>query len=393
MSFIRTYNNIAEKGLDVFTQKKFHINLKETEQDEAILLRSYNLPIESVGNQVKIVARAGIGINNLPVDALTKRGVVVVNTPGANANAVKELVLAVMIMGKRHLSPACLFAKELQLNNNDIKNQVEAGKKQFSGAELVSSTLGVIGLGSIGVQVANSALALGMSVVGYDPNISIKNSWQLSAGVKQAQSLNEVLAASNVLTVHVPLNENTRELLTHEHLQCLPQGAMLLNFARDEIISKSAIKQCLESNHLARYLCDFPDPCWSSYHQVTTFPHLGASTEEAEANCAYMAATQIVDYLQTGTIRNSVNLPDMHLDPVNADRLTIIHENVPKMVSSFSTEIAKEGLNINQLYNKSRGSIAYTVFDLSQLPSSDLLNRIKQQSNVYNIRVLKNNHG
>ena len=317
MFAVRTYNNISAKGLAVFPDKNFAINTNIDEKAHAILLRSYLLNADEVDKQVKIVARAGIGVNNIPVDELTKKGIVVVNTPGANANAVKELVIAAMIMAKRHLSPAWLYAQDLQTSSEEIKQKVEMGKKQFSGEELVSSTLGIIGLGSIGVQVANAGLSLGMNVIGYDPQISIKNSWQLSAAVKQAQSLNEVLCASNILTVHIPLNSNTKHLLKKEQLAHLPKNAILLNFARDEIIEKSAIKQGLDNGQLAHYFCDFPDPYWHSMSKVITFPHLGASTQEAEANCAYMAAKQIVDYLQYGTINNSVNMPSIQLGPVH----------------------------------------------------------------------------
>ena len=296
MFTVRTYNNISAKGLAVFSDEKFTINAQVHDGDQAILLRSHALKVEEVGKQVKIVARAGIGVDNIPVDELTKKGIVVVNTPGANANAVKELVIAAMIMAKRHLSPAWLYAQDLQASSEKIKQKVEVGKKQFSGQELVSATLGVIGLGSIGVQVANAGLSLGMDVIGYDPQISIKNSWQLSASVKQAQSLNEVLGASNILSIHVPLNANTQHLLKKEQLECLPKGAVLLNFAREEVIDKSTIKQCIENEQLAHYICDFPDHYWYSLAKVSTFPHLGASTQEAATNCAYRAAKQIVDY-------------------------------------------------------------------------------------------------
>jgi D-3-phosphoglycerate dehydrogenase len=331
---------------------------------DAIMVRSYKMHDMEIPKTVLAVGRAGAGVNNVPVDKLSKRGIPVFNAPGANANAVKELVLAGMLLAARNLCPAWQFVRELPGEGAELDKAVEAGKKKFVGFELPSRTLGVVGLGAIGVQVANAALALGMRVVGFDPQITVDRAWQLSSGVEKARSLDELFSRADVITLHVPLAAGTRGLVNESRLRLMPQRSVLLNFARGEIVDEPAVLQALSSGRLATYVCDFPSRRLVDHPQVLALPHLGASTQEAEVNCAVMVADTLRAYLENGLIRHSVNFPDADLPRMDAYRITIANANVPNMVGQISSCIGDAGLNIADLLNKSRGDLAYTVVDL-----------------------------
>jgi D-3-phosphoglycerate dehydrogenase len=334
------------------------------------------------------VARAGAGVNNVPVAALSKRGLPVFNAPGANANAVKELVLAGMLLSARNLCQAWNFVEHLTEDGAALDKVVEAGKKQFVGFELPGRTLGVIGLGAIGVQVANAALGLGMRVVGFDPLITVERAWQMSSAVEQARSLDELFSRSDFVTVHVPLLDATRSLVNEARIRLMPNKAVVLNFARGEIVDEAAIVAALGTGKLTAYVCDFPSRLLIGNPGVIMFPHLGASTHEAEANCAVMVAENLRSYLEDGTIRNSVNFPDADALRTSAHRITIANSNVPNMVGQISTCLGDAGLNIADLLNKSRGELAYSIVDLDGAITEATLTRIRAIPGVLSVRDL-----
>jgi D-3-phosphoglycerate dehydrogenase len=360
---ILTLNNISVEGLARLPRDRYEV-ASEMLHPDAIMVRSYKMHDMEIPKTVLAVGRAGAGVNNVPVDKLSKRGIPVFNAPGANANAVKELVLAGMLLAARNLCPAWQFVRELPGEGAELDKAVEAGKKKFVGFELPSRTLGVVGLGAIGVQVANAALALGMRVVGFDPQITVDRAWQLSSGVEKARSLDELFSRADVITLHVPLAAGTRGLVNESRLRLMPQRSVLLNFARGEIVDEPAVLQALSSGRLATYVCDFPSRRLVDHPQVLALPHLGASTQEAEVNCAVMVADTLRAYLENGLIRHSVNFPDADLPRMDAYRITIANANVPNMVGQISSCIGDAGLNIADLLNKSRGDLAYTVVDL-----------------------------
>lgn len=388
MHRIRTYNAISPIGLARLPREQFEVG-PHVEEPEGILLRSAHLAPEDIPPSVQAVARAGVGTNNIPVADLTARGVQVFNTPGANANAVKELVLAGMLLAARNIIPAWDFAHSLAGDDEAVNQAVEAGKKQFAGFELPGRTLGVIGLGAIGVQVANAALALGMRVIGYDPAITVRHAWQLSANVEQATSLEDLFRRADVLTLHVPLNDGTRHLVNAERLALLKPAPVLLNFARGEIVDEQAVLAALDDGRLRAYVCDFPSAALNANPKVVALPHLGASTGEAEENCAVMAAEALRDFILDGTIRNSVNFPEARLPRIEGTtRLAISNANVPNMVGQVSTMLADAGLNISDLLNKSRGDVAYTLIDVDgELPEA-VLDKIRGIAGILRARVL-----
>lgn len=388
MHRIRTYNAISPIGLARLPREQFEVG-PHVEEPEGILLRSAHLAPEDIPPSVQAVARAGVGTNNIPVADLTARGVPVFNTPGANANAVKELVLAGMLLAARNIIPAWDFAHSLAGDDEAVNQAVEAGKKQFAGFELPGRTLGVIGLGAIGVQVANAALALGMRVIGYDPAITVRHAWQLSANVEQATSLEDLFRRADVLTLHVPLNDGTRHLVNAERLALLKPAPVLLNFARGEIVVEQAVLAALDDGRLRAYVCDFPSAALNANPKVVALPHLGASTGEAEENCAVMAAEALRDFILDGTIRNSVNFPEARLPRIEGTtRLAISNANVPNMVGQISTMLADAGLNISDLLNKSRGDVAYTLIDVDgELPEA-VLDKIRGIAGILRARVL-----
>ncbi|HUK03000.1 MAG TPA: phosphoglycerate dehydrogenase [Steroidobacteraceae bacterium] len=385
---ILTLNNISSRGLERLPRERFEVGNAVTAPD-AILVRSADMHSLEVPASVLAVGRAGAGTNNIPVASLSKRGIAVFNAPGANANAVKELVLAGLFLAARNICPAWSFARALSGDDQAIDEAVEKGKKSFVGFELPGRTLGVVGLGAIGVEVANSAGALGMKVLGYDPQITVQRAWQLSASVEQARSLEDLFARSDAVTVHVPLNGDTRALVNATRLALMRRGGVILNFARAGIVSDEAIVAALNAGTLHAYVCDFPNNALKDHPKVVALPHLGASTGEAEENCAIMVAETVRDYLENGNVRNSVNFPEAVLPRVaNTTRLAIVNSNVPNMVGQISTCLAGAALNIADLLNKSRGEYAYTLIDTDGTLSKDTLAQIRGIDGVLSARVV-----
>src|SRR5579862_3238451 len=385
---ILTLNAISPRGLARLPAERYEVGPAVADPD-AILLRSADLHGFKVSSGVRAIGRAGAGVNNIPVPDMSRRGIPVFNAPGANANAVKELVLAGLLLAARNLGPAWLFARALEGDDAAIDAAVEQGKKNFVGFELPGRTLGVVGLGAIGVEVANSALALGMRVLGYDPQITVQRAWQLSSSVEQALSLEDLFARADAITVHVPLNSHTEGLVNAARLALTRKDATLLNFARATIVDSAAVLAALDAGRLHAYVCDFPTRALKDHPKVITLPHLGASTGEAEENCAVMVAEQLRDFLENGNIRNSVNYPEAVLPRVpNTTRLAIANSNVPNMVGQISTCLATSGINIADLLNKSRGEFAYTLIDADGALGEDLLGKIHAIDGVLSARIV-----
>ena len=384
---ILTLNNISVKGLARLPRERYEI-ASEIGHPDAILVRSAKMHDMEIPGSVLAIGRAGAGVNNIPVDKLSRRGVPVFNAPGANANAVKELVLAGMFLAARNLCQAWHFTQQLQGEGADLDKAVEAGKKKFVGFELPSRTLGVVGLGAIGVQVANAALALGMRVIGFDPQITVERAWELSSGVEKARSLDELFSRADVISVHVPLVDATRQLVNEARIRLMPGKGVILNFARGEIVDEQAIVAGLSSGKLAAYVCDFPSRRLIGNDKVIALPHLGASTGEAEENCAVMVADTVRCFLEDGVIRHSVNFPDADLPRMDAHRITVANANVPNMVGQISTCLGDAGLNIADLLNKSRGNLAYTIVDLDGAPGESVMARIRGIEGVLCVRDL-----
>jgi D-3-phosphoglycerate dehydrogenase len=385
---VLTLNDISARGLARLPRERYQVGADITRPD-AILVRSADMHGAPIAPEVRAVGRAGAGVNNIPVEALSRRGIPVFNTPGANANAVKELVLAGLLLAARNIGPAWLFARSLSGDDAVIESAVERGKKNFVGFELPGRTLGVVGLGAIGVEVANSALALGMHVLGYDPQITVQRAWQLSASVEQALSLEDLFARADAISVHVPLNERTTKLVNATRLALMKPDGTLLNFARAAIVDDAAVIAALDAGRLHAYVCDFPTAALKDHPQVVTLPHLGASTGEAEENCAVMVAEQVRDFLENGNIRNSVNYPEAILPRIpNTTRLAIANSNVPNMVGQISTCLAAAQLNIADLLNKSRGEYAYTLIDTDGTVGEEVLTKIRAIAGVLCARIL-----
>ncbi|NCF10220.1 MAG: 3-phosphoglycerate dehydrogenase [Gammaproteobacteria bacterium] len=384
---ILTLNNISVTGLERLPRDRYEV-ASEIAHPDAILVRSAKMHDMPIPETLKAVGRAGAGTNNIPVDAMSQRGVPVFNAPGANANAVKELVLAGMLLASRNLCQGWAYARDLQGDDAEINKAVEAGKKKFAGFELPGRTLGVIGLGAIGVQVANAALALGMRVVGYDPQITVRRAWQLSSSVEQATSVDALLAKSDFVSCHVPLVDATRNLVNADRLNLMREGSVLLNFSRSGIIDDEAAVAALDAGKLYAYICDFPSNLLKNHPRVVTLPHLGASTREAEENCAVMVADQLRDYLEDGNIRNSVNFPEVIMPRNGGYRMTVANANVPNMLGQISTDLAKAGLNIVDMLNKSRGDLAYTVVDVEAPIPQAVIDEIAAIEGVLAVRNL-----
>jgi len=337
---------------------------------------------------LKAVGRAGAGVNNIPVEKLTRLGIPVFNAPGANANAVKELVIAGMLLACRQIGPAWDFARGLSGTDEEIHKAVESGKKKFAGFELPGRTLGVIGLGAIGRLVANAAIDLGMKVVGFDPGLTVEGAWQLSATVKKAGSVEELLRQADFVTFHVPLNDKTRHTINAERLKSMKDGAVILNFARDGIVDDVAVSAAIKAGKLYGYVCDFPSNLLKGHERVVTLPHLGASTTEAEENCAVMVTEQVRDYLENGNIRNSVNFPDVVAPRESAFRLVVANANVPNMLGQISETLGQAGLNIHDMVNRSRGDHAYTVVDLDTPIPAPVVERVAAIEGVLMARLV-----
>jgi D-3-phosphoglycerate dehydrogenase len=384
---ILTLNNIAVEGLRRLPRDKYEV-ASEIAHPDAILLRSHNMHDMEIPGTVAAIGRAGAGTNNIPVDKMSARGVPVFNAPGANANAVKELVIAGLLLGARNLCAANRYVSELTESGAALSKAVEAGKKQYVGFELPGKTIGVIGLGAIGVEVANAALGLGMKVVGFDPKITVRNAWQLSSGVEQADTLDQLFQRADFVTCHVPLLDATKGIVNAGRLALMNNGAVLINFARGGIVDDVAALAALDSGKLHAYVTDFPTREFLDHPKVVALPHLGASTGEAEANCAIMVADNVRDYLENGNVRHSVNFPEARLPRLDAWRITVANANVPNMVGQISTCIAAAGLNIEDLLNKSIGELAYTIVDVNAEPAPELLDKIRAIEGVLTLRNL-----
>ncbi len=384
---ILTLNNISPVGLERFPADRYQVGA-DVKSPDAILLRSFNMHGYDLPRSLKAVARAGAGVNNIPVDGLSERGIPVFNTPGANANAVKELVLAGMFLGARNICQAWQFVESLDGDDDSLNEQVEAGKREFVGFELPGRTLGVIGLGAIGVLVANAALRLGMRVVGYDPELTVRRAWQLSSEVVQAQSLKDLLAQSDFVTIHVPLSEVTRELINSESIRDMRQEATLLNFSRHGIVSDDAVVGALSEGKLNAYVCDFPTAKLKGHPRIITLPHIGASTRQAEENCAVMASRQLRDFLEDGNITNSVNFPEVVMPRISGSRVALVNANVPNMLGQISTTLARANLNILDMLNKSRGELAYTLTDVEGAIPPHVLGELAAIDGVMSVRAL-----
>src|SRR5690625_5208118 len=385
---VQTLNNIAVQGLERLPRDQYEV-ASELGRPDAIMVRSHKMHDMEIPETVLAIGRAGAGVNNIPVDAMSKRGVVVFNAPGANANAVKELVLAGLLLAARNLMLGWEFARSQQGDDATINQAVEAGKKNFVGFELPGRTLGVIGLGAIGVKVANAARALGMRVIGYDPQITVQRAWQLSSDVEQAHSVDELMSRAQFVSVHVPLTDGTRGLIDAERIRQMPERGVLLNFSRSGIIDDNAAVEALNEGRLWSYVCDFPSGLLNGHPRVIALPHLGASTEEAEQNCAIMVADQLRDYLEHGNVRNSVNFPELVMPrPNGGDRLAVVNANVPNMLGQISTTLAEAGINIADMFNKSRGDLAYTLVDVNGEIPDAVAERIGAIDGVLKVRVL-----
>lgn len=387
MNKILTLNNISVAGLERLPRDNYEI-ASEIQHPDAILLRSFKMHEMEIPESLKAVGRAGAGVNNIPVEKMSEKGVVVFNAPGANANAVKELVVAGMLMGCRNLCQAWDFARNLDGADDVINKNVEAGKKNFAGFELPGRTLGVVGLGAIGRYVANAANELGMNVIGFDPGITVEGAWQLSSDVIQASSIDEMISKVDFITFHVPLIDATKHMINAERLKLMKDNVIILNFARNGIIDDEAVSAAIKSGKVYSYICDFPSNLLKNHERVITLPHLGASTTEAEENCAIMVAEQVKDYLENGNIKNSVNFPAVRLPRTDGHRITIVNSNVPDMIGQISSALAKMGMNIIDMLNKSKGDVAYTIIDMDKPANEDLINTLKKIEGVLNVRAI-----
>ena len=385
---IRTYNTIAVEGLEQFPRNRYEIGSEIAEPD-GILVRSANLQDLVFPNELKAIARAGAGVNNVPVDRCTKEGIVVFNSPGANANAVKELVMAGLLLSSRGIYSGMRFTSGLsQVDHAAMGPLLEAEKKNFKGQELTGKTLGVVGLGAIGSHVANMALHMGMNVIGYDPAISIDAAWRLPAQVQKAENLQQLLSRSDYITLHVPAIKATANLINKDTLAAVKKGARLLNFARETIVNTNDVLTALDSGHLAYYVTDFPAPELINRDNVIAMPHLGASTYEAEANCAIMGAQQLVDFIEHGNIRNSVNFPTCELERTTGFRICFANQNVPKVLSQVLNTLADQNINVVEMLNKSRDDMAYNLLDVETKPSQTVLDAIANTEHVFHLRSI-----
>ena len=390
MHRIKTYNSISSKGLDRFEPESYEVG-QEIANPDALLLRSYKLQEDEIPDSVTAIARAGAGVNNIPLARCIERGIPVFNTPGANANAVKELVAAAMLLASRDIVGGIAFAQsqDATMSAQDMNALMEREKKRFAGAELGGKTLGVVGLGAIGSLVARMGLDFGMDVVGFDPALSVEAAWRLPSDVQRMENVQSLVSRSDFVSLHLPVLDSTRGLVNEDLLSHFKQGGCLLNFARDEIVSIDAVVSALNGRQLRRYVTDFPHPQLLGRQDTLLMPHIGASTAEAEENCAVMAASQLKAFLKHGNIRNSVNFPAIELDRTTDYRITIANRNEPGTLSHILTLIGDDGLNVADLLNKSVGDIAYNIVDLDELPQQALLDKIVGLEGVINLRLIE----
>ena len=384
---ILVLNKIASVGTKRFPAENYEVSA-EVAKPDAILVRSAKMHDIEIAASVQAIGRAGAGTNNIPIADMSKRGVVVFNTPGANANAVKELVLAGILMAARNIGPAMKFVSGLQGDDATLSVTVEDGKKNFVGIEIPGRTLGIVGLGAVGGMVADTALKLGMKVLGYDPEITVDAAWRLSSEVKRVLTVDELIKHSDFITLHVPLIDATRHLINAERIAMMKQGTVLINFAREGVIDEQAVLDGLDSKKLRAYVCDFPTARMKSHSNVVALPHLGASTQEAEDNCAVMVVDQVREFLDNGNISNSVNFPAVNMPREAAHRVAVASANIPNMVGQISTAMADAGINIHNMVNKSRGDIAYTMLDLDSPAAETALAKIRAIAGVMTVRLL-----
>jgi len=384
---ILTLNKISASGLKRLPAGRY-VTANEMAQPDAILVRSHNMLEMDIPTSVLAIARAGAGTNNVPVQKMSERGVPVFNAPGANANAVKELVITGMLLASRNIAPALHFTAGLQGDDATMRKLVEDGKKAFAGTELMGRTMGIVGLGAIGRLVANAAIGLGMRVIGYDPEITVDAAWSLSSQVKKAASIEDLLKHSDFVTLHVPLLEATRHLIDEKRVATMKAGAVLLNFSRDAIVKEEAVIAGLASNHLRGYVCDFPSNQTIANDKIIALPHLGASTAEAEENCAVMVVEQLREYLEHGNVTNTVNFPNVSMPRESQFRLAIANANVPNMLGQISTALAAAGINIHNMTNKSRGDMAYTLVDTDTVLPASVIAQIAAIAGVLRVRAL-----
>ena len=382
---VKTINNISDKGLSRLPAEIYSVD-PDIENPDAIILRSQNLHDMEIPPNLKVIGRAGAGTNNVPVEKLGDEGIVVFNAPGANANAVKELVIAGMLLACRNICQAWQYAENVQGTDEEQNKAVEAGKKKYVGYELPGRTLGVVGLGAIGVEIANVAVALGMRVVGFDPTITVKSAWKMSADVEEMENVEQLLQEADFVTFHVPLIDATRDLLNADRIAKMKDGAVILNFARHGIVNDDAVLAALESGKLNAYVCDFPAEKLKGNDRVITLPHLGASTAEAEENCAMMIADQIKDFLQNGNIKNSVNFPAVKLPRGGKSRVALTHKNMPDMIAKITSEVGEKGYNIFHMRNESRNELAYTLMDIESEVGDDLIDHLSSIEGVLKAR-------
>ena len=382
---VQTINNISPIGLEKFPKDQYTVS-SEIINPDVILVRSAAMHEMEIDENLKAVGRAGAGVNNIPLQKMSNHGVVVFNTPGANANAVKELVISSMLLASRNICQAWNYVNNLPLDN--LKSTVEDGKKNYSGSELPGKTLGIVGLGAIGVEIANAAHTLGMNVIGFDPSITKKNAWKITSDVQEALNIEELFLKSDFVSFHVPLVEGTKNLLNAKRIALLPKDAVVINLSRDGIIDEDALIKALDSGKIKYYVTDFPINDKKNNDKVIALPHLGASTAEAEVNCVIMVAEQIKDYLENGNIINSVNFPEAKMPRAGERRLAITHKNIPNMVSQITNTIAEVGVNIVDMLNKSRDEVAYTLIDLESEISDMTIDNLKQIDGILTLRVL-----
>ena len=385
---VKTYNAIAQIGLDRFGDS--YAVAEDTQNPDAILLRSHKLQMDEIGPEVRAIARAGAGVNNVPVSDCTDRGIVVFNTPGANANSVKELVITGLLLASRDVFGGINYVRGLTgiSDEAELNKLVEAEKKRFKGRELVGKTLGVVGLGAIGSMVARAGLDLGMDVVGYDPALSVEAAWRVPAEVERMENLPALFAKADFVTLHVPLLPATEGMINGDSLRSFKPGSVLLNFARQPIVDSDALSEALESGQVSRYVADFPVPGLLDHERVMLTPHLGASTAEAEENCAVMAANQLMSFLETGSIINSVNFPQVSLDAIDGYRLAVTNKNVPGMLGQMTALLAEREINVIDLINKSRDDVAYNLIDLAEEPDAGLVSAFAEIESVISVRVI-----
>ncbi len=379
-------NKISEKGLSLFSDNYEYRT--DSPDPDGILVRSKEMKEMTLPSSLKALARAGAGVNNIPIDKCSEKGIVVFNTPGANANGVKELVILGMILAARHVADGITWAKGLVGEGDKVPDLIEKGKAKFVGTEIQGKTLGVVGLGAIGTMVANAAESLGMEVMGYDPFLSIEAAWRLSRNTKKAASLDKLLAECDYITIHVPQNKDTKGFINTDKFAIMKKGVVLLNFARGGLVDTPSLKKAVADGIVGRYVTDFPDEEVIKTDKVIAIPHLGASTEESEENCAFMAVKQIMDFLENGNIKNSVNFPECFLDRSGKQRITICNLNTPGMIEKITHFMADNKLNIADMINKSRGNVAYNIIDIDGEIADDLVKKIKAAEGVLGVRVL-----